>query len=180
MHILIAIFTGLAALAGWYLRVKAISTAARDVSKFAKRARNAPGKIAFTHRAGKTGLKSVKDPMEAGAILMVLAAGGHDERPLTDEQKTVFRQEACKIFQISNADAEGLLTHAVWMVRDVDLVSGVALRMAHVLKQSNGIGPAELVDMYEMLCAVSEAEGAPSEDQLRVLDLYKQKVGLTV
>lgn len=180
MHIIIAILTLLSGLAIWYSRLKALGGAAKDIGRAAKRVRNAPRKYAFMHRAGKTGLKAVRDPMEAGAILMVLAAGGHDEKPLTDEQKTVFRQEACKIFQISNADAEDLLTHAVWMVRDVDLVSGVALRMAHVLKQSNGIGPAELVDMYEMLCAVSEAEGAPGEDQLRVLDLYKQKVGLTV
>ena len=180
MHILIAIFTVLAALATWYLRLKAIGTAARDVGKLARKARNAPRKYGFMHRAGKTGLKAVKDPMEAGAILMVLAAGGYDERPLSDVQKRVFCQEACKIFQISHADAEDLLMHAVWMVRDVDLVSGVALRMAHVLKQSAGIGPAELVDMYEMLCAVSEAEGNPGEDQLRVLDLYRQKVGLTV
>ena len=151
MHIFIAIVTVLSGLAIWYMRLKAIGVAARDMKRAAQRVRNAPRKYAFMSRAGKTGLKAVKDPLEAGAILMVLAAGGHNEQPLTNEQKTVFRQEACKVFQISNADAEDLLIHAVWMVRDVDLVSGVALRMAHVLKQSTGIGPAELVDMYEML-----------------------------
>jgi len=180
MHILIAVFTALAALATWYLRLKAIGTAARDVGKVAQRVRNAPRKFAFMSRAGKTGLKAVDDPLEAGAILMVLVAGAHAGRGLATEQERVIEAEARKVFELSSEDAVELMTHAVWMVRDVDLVSGVVLRMTQVIKQAPGIGAAELVDLHEILEAVSTAMGEPDTEQARILELYRNKVGLTV
>ena len=66
------------------------------------------------------------------------------------------------------------------MVRDVELVSGVVIRMVDVIRRAPGIGAAELVDMYEMLQRVSEADGAPSEEQDHILGLYRNKVGLGV
>ena len=142
--------------------------------------RNAPRKFAFMSRAGKTGLKSVDDPLEAGAILMVLIAGAHTGRGLAPEQERVIQAEAQKVFELSSADAADLMTHAVWMVRDVDLVSGVVLRMTQVIKQAPGIGAAELVDLHEILEAVSTALGEPDAEQARILELYRNKVGMTV
>lgn len=179
MHILILIVTILGGLATWYWRLKALGHVARDAGKVAQRVRNAPRKFAFMHRAGKTGLKAVNDPMEAGAILMVLMAGGHGDQPLTPEQLRVMKAEARKVFNLDTSDAEDLITHAVWMVRDVDLVSGVVLRMTQIIKQAPGIDAAELVDLYEMLEAVSLATGAADAEQSRILDLYRNKVGLS-
>ena len=180
MHILIAIFTGLAALAGWYLRVKAISTAARDVSKFAKRARNAPRKIAFTHRANKTGLKGVKDPMEAGSILLVLMAGVRTNVALVAPYKGVIKSEIQTVFELEEVETGDLITHAVWMVRDVELVSGVFIRMVDIIRRASGIGPTELVDLYEMLQRVSAADGKVSSEQAHMLGLYRNKTGMQV
>lgn len=180
MHILIVIFLVLSSLAGWYLRLKALNAAARDVGQLAKRAVNAPRKFAFMSRAKKTGIKGVDDPLEAGAILMVLAAGANAGQGLAQEQEKIIKAEACKVFAMDADDAADLIAHAVWMVRDVDLVSGVVLRMTQVLKQSPGIGATELVDLHESLEAVSTAMGEPDAGQGRTLELYRNKVGISV
>jgi len=84
------------------------------------------------------------------------------------------------VFYIDSEQARDLVTHAVWMVRDVELVSGVVLRMTDVIKRTPGMGPPELTDLYEMLVAVSQMTGEPDEDQQHILGLYRNKVGLSV
>ena len=59
MHILGLILVGLTTAAVWYMRLKALGGAARDVHKIAKRVQNAPRKFAFMHRAGRSGLRAV-------------------------------------------------------------------------------------------------------------------------
>ena len=178
MHILILIVTVTLGLATWYSRLRMVGKAARNAGRVAQTVRNAPRKFAFMRRAGKTGLKVVDDPREASAILMVLVAGGHSGHVIATERERAIKEEVSKVFDLDSTDAEDLLTHAVWMVRDVDLVSGVVLRMTQVVKQTPGIGAAELVDLYEMLEAVSRADGEPDEAQSRILDLYRNKVGI--
>jgi len=180
MHILIAIASLIFGLAIWYSRLKMLGSAAKDIGRAAQRVKNAPRKFSFMHRAGQTGLKSVRDPMEAGSILMVLMAGGHGGRAIAPDQQRVMQAQANAVFELDDADSEDLITHAVWMVRDVDLVSGVVLRMTQVIKQAPGMGAAELIDMYEMLEAVGMVWDKPSDEQARILELYRSKVGLSV
>ncbi len=180
MHILGLILVGLTTAAVWYMRLKALGGAARDVHKIAKRVQNAPRKFAFMHRAGRSGLRAVDDPREASTILMVLMAGGYGEKPMEPEYQHVMQVEAAKVFELEPHEAEDLITHAVWMTREVELVSGVVLRMTQMIKQTPGIGPTELVDLYEMLDAVGQAAGPPNAEQAHILDLYRNKVGLTV
>lgn len=179
MHIMIAVFTILAALATWYMRLRAIGSMARDAGKAANRVRQMPRKFAFLSRSSKAGLKAVDDPMEAASILMVLMAGGHGGQTMNSDLVHLMEAQACTTFELDKADSKDLMTHAIWMVKDVDLVSGVVLRMTQVVKQSPGVGPAELVDLYEILEAISLANGAPSLEQKRILDLYRGKVGLS-
>lgn len=180
MQLVIAILTGLGALAIWYMRIKAIGSAARDVGKLAKRAKNLPRKVNFEREANKTGLKSVTDPRDAAFILMVLVAGVRADKPLETAYGDVIKAQACKIFEVDVDTAEDMTVHALWMVRDVELVSGVVLRMTHVIKRALGMGPPELTDLYEMLVAVSQARGEASPEQEHILGLYRSKVGLSV
>lgn len=180
MHILVAIVTVISALATWYYRMQRVGKAASGAAKLAKRVRNAPRKFAFMHRAGKTGIKAVDDPMEAGAILLVLMAGVRADREITIEGQNAVRAQLSRVFGLNHHDASDLITHATWMVRDVELVSGVVLRMTQIIKRTPGIGPPELVDLHEMLEAIGHDKGGPDAEQARILDLYRQKVGLTV
>lgn len=178
MPTLIAIVTLLAALATWWFRLKRIGTAARDVGRMAGRVKNAPRKFAFMRRAATLGLKAVNDPREAAAILMVLVAGGYGERPIGARQETAILAELRSGLDLSVEHADDLLTHARWMLRDVDVPTGVAARMARVVLEAPAIRAKELVDLDTMLIAVSEAEGLPSEQQLRLLQVYRDKAGL--
>lgn len=178
MHILIAAIAFLAALATWYARLKRIGSAARDIGKVAQRVRNAPRKFAFMRRAATSGLKSVSDPREAAAILMVLVAGSGQGRQLETAQSDRIQEETRQAFELTPEEAEALLTHAVWMVREVDVPGGVAARMAQIIVRSPGIGAKELVDLDTMLVAITEAVGAPAPEQLQLLQVYRDKAGL--
>lgn len=178
MPILIATVTLLAAIATWYFRMKRIGMAARDVRDMAKRASNAPRKYAFMRRAKTVGLKAVKDPSEAAAILLALVGGARADAVLDKRCQVVIQQELSAMMNLSEEDAEDLLVHAVWMVRDVDLPIGVAQAMARVIVKAPEIGAKELVDLDSMLVAVTEATGRVYEEPLRLLQVYRDQAGL--
>lgn len=178
MHIIIGILTLLGGLAAWYYRLKMIGTAAKDVTRLAQRVRNAPRKFTFMRRVGSVGLKAVNDPREAAAILMVLIAGGYGERPLKDAAVKTIKREIAGAFELNSEEAGQFITHAVWMLRDVEAPSGVAARMAQVIIRAPAIGAKEVVDLDTMLIAVSEADGLPDEDTLRLLQIYRDRAGL--
>ena len=178
MHILIAVVTILSAIATWFYRLRRIGRAAGEVTKLAKKARNAPRKMSFKRRARKTGLKAVEDPMEAGAILMVLMAGVRTNKALGAPYRDIILNEMETVFQLDQADAADLVTHAVWMVRDVELVSGVFLRMVDIVKRAPDIGATELVDLYEMLQRVGQADGPYNDEQQHMIGLYCNKIGI--
>ena len=178
MHILIAILTVLGAAAAWYYRLKLIGGAAKDVGKLAGRVVNAPRKFAFMHRAGRVGLKAVDDPREAAAILMALVAGGEGSRSVSAMARDVMEEEVAQQFELETGEAEALIVHALWMLRDVEVPAGVAERMARIVITTPGIGPKELVDLDEMLVAVSEADGAAGAGALKLLQIYRDQAGL--
>lgn len=175
MHILIGLLTLLGAIAVWYYRLKMIGGAARDIGRAAERVMNAPRKFAFMRRANQTGLKGVEDPREAASILMVLVGGGSK---LSPEARQTIEAETIKKFDLDAEEADALVTHALWMVRDVEVPTGVTMRMAQVVIATPGIGPKELVDLDEMLIAVSEANGAADASALKLLQIYRDRAGL--
>ncbi|MEO0881649.1 MAG: hypothetical protein AAFY34_02850 [Pseudomonadota bacterium] len=178
MHIVIAIVTAIGVIAAWYYRLKMIGGAARDVARVADRVVNMPRKFSFMRRAAHTGLKAVDDPREAAAILMVLVAGGEGGNELTDHQRAVIMEETAEQFDLDEEEAEALLVHAQWMVRDVQVPAGVGERMARIVITTPGIGPKELVDLDAMLVAVSEADGTAGSEGLKMLQVFRDQAGL--
>lgn len=178
MPILIATITLLAAIATWYFRVKRIGMAAREVREMTRRAANAPRKFAFMRRAKMVGLKAVKDPREAAAILLVLVGGARADAALHDSTEKVILQELGSVMKLSESHAEDLLAHAVWMVREVDVASGVVRAMSQIIVKAPEIAAKELVDLDSMLVAVTEASGQVHDEPLRLLQVYRDQAGL--
>lgn len=178
MHILIGILTLLGALTTWYFRLRRLGSAAKGATRLAQRVRNAPRKFAFMRRAENTGLKAVEDPREAASVLMVLVAGGYGEGPLADGYKVAIRSEVKTEFKLDDEEAEALLVHAIWMLRDVEEPSGVAGRMARVIVGTPAIGAKELIALDTMLIQISEASGTPGEEALFLLQIYRDQAGL--
>ncbi|MEL7042929.1 MAG: hypothetical protein AAGL90_15520 [Pseudomonadota bacterium] len=169
-------FIGFAAV--WYWRIKALQEVAKDGRKVAETVANLPRKMRFKNKSGKSGLGVVDDPREAAAILMLEIAQARGT--LTEKQEATVRGEIMHHFEYTEADANGLITHAGWLSRNGGASHVVMSKMTDFVRNAPGMTGKELVDLDGMLVAVSEAEGDPTESQLDLLTIYREKTGLRV
>jgi len=178
MHIIVAIISFLGFLLVWYWRLKAIREVARDGKKIAETVANLPRKMRFKNKAGKGGLDVVDDPREAAVILMLEIAQARGT--LTERQEAAVRGEIMHHFEFDEGDANELILQAGWLSRNGGASHVVMSKMTDFVKTSAGMTNKELVDLDGMLVAVSEAEGNPTENQLNLLTIYRDKTGLRV
>ncbi|MEM9055801.1 MAG: hypothetical protein AAGB16_10790, partial [Pseudomonadota bacterium] len=178
MHI-IAILVGFVGfIAVWYWRLKVLGEAAREGRKVAETVANLPRKMRFKNKSGKGGLAVVDDPREAAAILMLEVAQARGT--LTERQEAVIRGEIMHHFEFPEGDANALITQAGWLSRNAGASHVVMSKMTDFVRNSPGMTDKEIVDLDGMLVAISEAEGDPTESQLDLLTIYRQKTGLRV
>lgn len=176
MHIvglIIAIASGIAL---WTWRAQRAAEAARELEGIAKTAANLPRKLAFKRKTGKAGLQLVDDPREAATILMVEI--GRAGREWSRETRDVIEDIIIREFELVSEDAEALIAHASFLLRDGPVADAVVTRMSKMILQQDAIGPKEIVDLDGMLVAVSEADGLPNADQLALLQTFRNLVGL--
>ena len=153
-----------------------MAEAARELEGIAKTAANLPRKLAFKRKTGKAGLQLVDDPREAATILMVEI--GRAGREWSRETRDVIEDIIIREFELESEDAEALIAHATFLLRDGPVADAVVTRMSKMILQQDAIGPKEIVDLDGMLVAVSEADGLPNADQLALLQTFRNLVGL--
>ena len=178
MHIIVAILSFLGFLLVWYWRIKAIREVARDGKKIAETVSNLPRKMRYKNKAGKGGLDVVDDPREAAVILMLEIAQARGT--LTERQEASIRGEIMHHFEFAEGDANELIAQAGWLSRNAGASHVVMSKMTDFVRKSPGMTGKELVDLDGMLVAISEAEGDPTESQLDLLTIYREKTGLRV
>ncbi|MEL6662279.1 MAG: TerB family tellurite resistance protein [Pseudomonadota bacterium] len=164
------------AIAVWQWRIQRAAEAARELEGVVKTAANLPRRFAFKRKMGKRGLQLVDDPREAASIMMVeiARAGGGMSREARDEIEKIIMSD----FELEAEDAEALVAHAQWMLREAPVPDAVMTRMAKLLVQMEAIGPKEIVDLDGMLVAVTEADGLPNADQLALLQTFRNVCGV--
>lgn len=165
-------------IAVWYWRIKALQQVAKDGRKVAETVANLPRKMRFKNKSGKGGLAVVDDPREAATILMLEIAQARGT--LTERQEAVIRGEVMHHFEFTEADANALIGQAGWLSRNGGASHVVMSKMTDFVRQSPGMTGKELVDLDGMLVAISEAEGDPTDSQLDLLTIYRDKTGLRV
>ena len=178
MQFIVAIISFLGFLLVWYWRIKAIREVARDGKKIAETVGNLPRKMRFKAKSGKGGLSAVDDPREAATILMLEIAQARGT--LTERQEAAVRGEIMHHFEFEESDANELILQAGWLSRNGGASHVVMSKMTDFVRTSPGMTNKELVDLDGMLVAVSEAEGNPTENQLDLLTIYRDKTGLRV
>lgn len=178
MHIVIALLSFLGFLVVWYWRLKALKDMASDGRKVAETVANLPRKMRFKNKSGKGGLSVVDDPREAAAILMLEIAQARGT--LTERQEASIRGEIMHHFEFTKGDANELLGQAGWLSRNGGASHVVMSKMTDFVRTAPGMSGKELVDLDGMLVAISEAEGDPTESQLDLLTIYREKTGLRV
>lgn len=178
MHVIVALMGFLGFLAVWYWRLKALHQVTKDGRKVVETVTNLPRKMRFKNKSGKGGLGVVDDPREAAAILMLEIAQARGT--LTERQEAIIRGEIMHHFEFQESDANALLTQAGWLSRNAGASHVVMSKMTDFVRNSPGMSGKELVDLDGMLVAISEAEGDPTESQLDLLTIYREKTGLRV
>lgn len=176
MHIIAAIVVIVSAILVWQWRVQRAAELARELDGAVRTAANLPRRFAFKRRTGKKGLALVDEPMEAAAVLMVelARADGLLSRDSREVIETLTREE----FQLEAEDADALIAHAQWLVREGPISDAIFRRMSRFLLDHRAMTAKEIVDLDGMLVAVSEADGLPSAEQLSLLQVFRDTVGL--
>lgn len=87
-------------------------------------------------------------------------------------------EAAADLFEFDADEAEALFAHAAWAIRSDAAAHAIMGRMASVILKSDGVGPKDLVDLDGVLVALSEAGGAPSGDQMRLIQIFRDKSGI--
>lgn len=178
MHILAILLGLIGFIAVWYWRLKVLREVAKDGRKIAETVGNLPRKMRFKQKTGQTGLAAVDDPREAATILMLEIAQARGT--LTEKQEASVRGEVMHHFEFNEDDANALITQAGWLSRNGGASHVVMSKMTDFVRKSPGMTNKELVDLDGMLVTVSEAEGDPTESQLDLLTIYREKTGLRV
>ena len=176
MHILLALIGLITFIAVWYWRIKMISGAARGGYEAAKTVANMPRKYGFQRRAGKTGLRSVNDPREAAAIMMLEIA--RTRGTVSATQEAAIRAEMMEHFNVTDEEAQDWLTQAGWRSREAPAPHAVMARMSDVVVQSPGMGPKEFDDLCAMLENVAVADGNVTVEERDLIQIWRRKSGL--
>jgi len=177
MQILLGILAFLVGVAVWSWRLRMAREGAREAADMARTAANLPRRLTFKYRAGRNGLDLIDDPREAAAIMMMEVARARGG-PLTGRQSDVISEEIIRHFSFELDDAHELVAHAAWVTNKAPLPQETMRRLSHMIMADKYLGPKEVVDLDSMLVAVSEAEGAPTRDQLSLLQVFRDKAGL--
>lgn len=177
MHILFGLLAIITFVSVWAWRLRMARDAARDGLDLARTAANMPRRLAFKYKAGKNGLALIDDPREAAAIMMMEVARARGG-PVTDRQSDVIEAECRAVFSMDTGSAEELVAHAAWATNSAPPPDEVMRKLSRLIVSSKSLGPKEVVDLDGMLVAVSEAEGAPTRDQLALLQVFRDKAGL--
>lgn len=176
MHIIAILVAIVTAIGVWQWRAQRAAEVAREIEGMAKTAANLPRRLAFKRKSGKRGLSLVDDPREAATILMleIGRAGGE----LSRESREVIDDLIQTEFQLESEDADALIAHGSWHLRDAPIADAVVKRMTRTLLADDAIGPKEIVDLDGMLVAVSEADGLPNPEQLDLLQTFRNAAGV--
>lgn len=176
MHIIALLIAIVTAIGVWQWRVQRAREIAEEMGDIAATAANLPRRLAFKRKSGKQGLALVEDPREAAAVMMYQMAleGGN----VSLISKEVMRDLMMDEFEITEEDADALIHHAGWLMREAPVADAVMDRMTKTVLANPSIGPKQIVDLDGMLVAVSEAEGPPTHDQLQILQTYRNRAGV--
>ncbi|MEO0981560.1 MAG: hypothetical protein AAFX03_02780 [Pseudomonadota bacterium] len=176
MHILLAIIGLVSAIGVWYWRLRMAGRIARGVGEVAQTAANLPRRLSFLSKARQGGIRVISDPREAAAVMMVQIAEAHGV--VTERHMEAMQDAIGELFEFNAAESEALIAHAGWIGRSGPASHAIMSRMAGVVVRAEAIGPKELVDLDAVLVSVTEAMGEPSPEQLKLLQIYRDKAGI--
>lgn len=182
MHIIVGVITAISAIIFLITRfagqARQMGEAAEQIGNAAENLANLPRRLGFKRRAGQTGLRGVEDPREAAAILVRLMAFSRKREPASPAERAVMETRLGGLFDMPDADIKELMDYVDWLLRDVEVPSGPMSNMSKILHNAPGMGREDFADIDDILIAVSRINGPATDRQLRLLDIFRERVGL--
>ena len=159
MHILLALVSALGVLLFIIWRVSQAADAARDIAHAADDARGRLRRWSWRRRFNANSLDGLQDPREAAAAM--LAAVASVDGAMSEKEMLAVKDEMTRHFGATPEQAEELLAHGRFLVRDRGDLSEIFRRLAPMIRA--GCTPDERRDLIEMLGNVATAEGPAAE-----------------
>lgn len=176
MYIVALTLAILAGILFWHWQARRAEEIAGELEGAPRTPANLPRRLAYKRKSGKRGFALVDDPREAAVVLMVeIARAG---REMSRAAREVIDDLIGSEFRLQSEDADALVAYAIWLLRDAAVADAVVARMTTILLDMPQIGPKEIVDLDGMLVAVSEADGRPNQDQLALLQTFRNVAGV--
>lgn len=129
--------------------------------------------------ADGAGIDAITDPREMAAILMMEVARARGGS-LTAAQSDRIEEEMTRVFSFTSAQAEDLAAHAAFVTQSGTQPEAIVGTLALRIIKAGQLTHEEMVELDDMLIAVSEAEGTPTRDQLSLLQIYRDHIGLKI
>ncbi|WP_157231003.1 TerB family tellurite resistance protein [Kiloniella laminariae] len=164
MHILLAVLGALGGLAYFIWRVRATTTAARDVIEAADDIRSAARRFGYQRKLKANPLDDVEDNRLVAAAIM--AAFARMDGDYTREQLEAIHAECQKTFAATAKEAEEITGQARWLMEQASNRDEAIRRLSKNLRSS--LTDMEKRDLLAMVERIARIEG----DSLR--DLQKE------
>ncbi|MCZ4282952.1 TerB family tellurite resistance protein [Kiloniella laminariae] len=160
MHILLAILGALGGLAYFIWRVRATTTAARDVIEAADDIRSAARRVGYSRKLKANPLDQVDDNRLAAAGIM--AAFARMDGDYTRDQLDAIRAECERTFAANAKEAAEIAGHARWLMEQSSNRDEAIRRLSKNLRSSLTV--TEKRDLLSMVERIARIEGNTLSD----------------
>ncbi len=175
MHILLALATAVAVIAGFIIRASYVARAGRDLGETAAEMGGFIRRSRWRRKTKVDLAQNVTDPRLAATAMMCAMA--KSEGDITEQQKRVIRDQMRQHFQLDGQAADEMFAQARWLTGEpADLTSYLTRLHKPVLAHCD---ERERRDLIDMLSAVAHVEGEPTEIEAAAIERLSPRLGLS-
>jgi uncharacterized tellurite resistance protein B-like protein len=154
MSILLALVAAIGTIGVILWRLQSAAEAARGLAETADEARGLFRRWGWRRKFAADPLDLIKDPREAAAAMMVALA--QSDGAMTERERRVILQEIVRHFEATSKQAEELLAHSRWLVREVRDLDRCFLKLSPLIQHT--CSPDQVRDILAMLENVAASE----------------------
>ena len=174
MHVLLSILgiIGSVGVLLWHIRMA--GDAANEMAEAGNDARLFFRRLSWRRKANFDPLKTISDPREAAAAMMVAVA--QYDGATTQDEETLILQLMAHHFEIASPETDEQLSLARWRSRDATNLSQFLRRLTPAIKQH--CTPIERRDLIGMLLAVASVHGEPGQVEFDAIAKLRRRLGV--
>lgn len=175
MPFILGFFAVVGTIIFFIIRLNRAARAARDLAEMASEAKGFLRRRDWNSQTNTDQIRDIEDPRLAAAVMMCALASA--DADLSEREVNVILEQLTGPLDIDSNGATEMLAQARWLTRDMKDVNTVLHRAAPPV-QANCTGQ-EKAELFDMLIAVSEADGPSDTIKEDALDHLHRELGLS-